>query len=140
MNTQEQTDLTAKIVMRVHRATGMPLQSCKSHLERLIPAHLAKLLDAISHQRGPTFHDPIEHDPALAVTFETVRSEATTLANEEVERLRQESRRDGLERVEFLLTRGHCRRIWHIMQRLLRERHGIEWLTPVEMSPGVCMD
>lgn len=126
--------------MRVHRATGMSLRHCRSHLERSSPVRVTKLLDAISHQRGPTFHDPIEDDPAFAATFEAIRREAEVLAAEEVERKRQEYRRDGLERVEFLLARGHCHRIWNIMQRLLRERHGVEWLTPAQMSPGVCLD
>lgn len=126
--------------MRVHSASSMPLQHCKSHLESLSASHITKLLDAISHQRGPTFHDPIEDDPALAATFESVRRDAEVLADEEVGRARQEHRQTGLESMELMLRRGHCHRIWPIMQRLLRERHGIEWFTPAQMSPGVCMD
>jgi hypothetical protein len=140
MSTQESKCISAEVVMRVHRATGMPSQHCKQHLERLSPTHITKLLDATARQRGPTYHDPVEDDPLLSGIFQQARREAQALADEEIERRREEYRRDGLESVEFLLKRGHCHRVWHIMQRLLREQHGIEWFTPAQMSPGVCMD
>ncbi len=126
--------------MRFHRATGMPLEHCKLQLERLTFPQFTKLLCAISNQRGPVFHDPIEDDAGFTATIESVRREAEVLADEEVERKRQEYRQTGLESLEFMLRRGHCRRTWLIMQRLLRERHGIEWFTPAQMCPGVCMD
>jgi len=35
---------------------------------------------------------------------------------------------------------GACHAIWHHRKRLLMERYGIEWFTPVELNPGVMFD
>jgi len=113
----------AETVMRAHRATGLgPLQA-REHLSKLSDHHLRQFLTAIEQQSGPTYHDPIENDPSVAPLLAQVRLEAESLVAAE-----------GGRRM------GRCHRIWHIMQSTLRERHGIEWLTPAQMNPGVAFD
>ena len=113
----------AETVMRVHRATGLgPLQT-RDHLSKLSEHHRRQLLTAIEQQSGPTYHDPIEDDPSVAPLFAQVRQEVETLVE-----------------AESGLRLGRCHRIWHLTQRTLRERHGIEWLTPAQLNPGVAFD
>lgn len=35
---------------------------------------------------------------------------------------------------------GSCHAIWYQRKKLLMERYGIEWFSPVELNPGVCFD
>jgi hypothetical protein len=113
----------AETVMRAHRATGLgPLQA-REHLSTLSDHHLRQFLTAIEQHRGPTYHDPIVNDPAVAPLLAQVRLEAESLVAAE-----------GGRRI------GRCHRIWHIMQRTMRERHGIEWLTLAQMNPGMVFD
>ena len=113
----------AETVMRVHRATGLgPLQA-RAHLAKLSEHHRRQLLTAIEQQSGPTYHDPIEDDPSVASLFAQVRREAQSIVEAE-----------GGPRL------GRCHQVWHIVQRTLRERHGIEWLTPAQLNPGVAFD
>ncbi|MDO5674760.1 MAG: hypothetical protein Q4G66_07590 [bacterium] len=35
---------------------------------------------------------------------------------------------------------GYCHLYWATMKRILLERHGIDWKSPVEMNPDVFFD
>jgi len=95
----------------------------RDHLSKLSDHHRRQLLTAIEQQSGPTYHDPIEDDPSVAPVFAQVRQEVESLVQAEGGR--------------YL---GRCHRIWHLTQRMLRERHGIEWFTPAQLNPGVAFD
>ena len=136
VSTEENDSPIHETVMRIHRATGVPIARCQQHLEHLPLAHLSKLFCAVSQQQGRMFHDPLEDDPALAAIIKQVESEAEVLAVEEFEEFLRES---GLPS-GLTPGMGRCHHIWGIMQKLLRERHGIDWLTPAEMNPWVNID
>lgn len=141
MSAQEKPEtITAEVVARVRCKTGMPVLQCKRYLEQLPPADYAKFIAAIDSQDGRILHDPIEDDPAYASIFEQVAREAEALIDQQIQERQRELRASGMEHMESMVRRGACHGIWHTMQRLLRERHGIEWRTPAQMNPGVCFD
>jgi len=67
--------------------------------------------------------DPAEDDPDLA----TVLLRATLEVDAE---LAGENRN----------LMGFCHVFWHTKQRILRERYGVEWRTPVELNPQILFD
>jgi len=64
-------------------------------------------------------HDPIESDlemkPILAAATEEARAE-----------LLAAGKNIGL---------GHARMVWHVKQRILREKYQIEWRSPADLNP-----
>lgn len=141
MSAEEKPEaISAELVFDVRRRTGMPVLECKRYLEQLPPADYAKFMVAIATQHGQILHDPIEDDPAYASILDEVAREAEYLIDQQIQKRQRELRANGLEHMESMARRGVCHGIWHIMQRLLRERHGVEWRTPAQMNPGVCFD
>jgi len=68
--------------------------------------------------------DPQEEDPALAEAF-------------------LESDRLYFQMAwwrALLRKRGSCYVIWEAQQRMLREKHGIDWRSPTDMNPGIIWD
>ena len=110
------TDVTADDVLVLRKATGLGISDCRRFLLGLPVARRQRVLLAARTQVG-TLHDPIEDDPSLSDVFGTVRREV-------------EQRSDGKR------ARGR----WRLMQEILRERYGIDWMTPAEMNPGCAFD
>ncbi len=69
-------------------------------------------------------HDPVEDDPRYAEVFARI--------DEEVKALVADDPRRG--------EMGFCHVQWAVKKRLLREKYGIEWRTPDEMTPQVICD
>jgi hypothetical protein len=67
--------------------------------------------------------DPAEDDPRLA----TVLLRAT---------LEVEVELAGEDRTQM----GFCHLFWHTKQRILWERYGVDWRTPVELNPLIIFD
>ena len=64
-------------------------------------------------------HDPIESDPEMQPILAAAAEEA---------------------RAELLAAGknigwGHARRVWHVKQRILREKYQIEWKSPADLNP-----
>lgn len=116
--------IDAETVMRVHRATGLRVMKARRYVSELSEHHRRQLLAAIEQQTGPEhyyLHDPIEDDPTVGPLIAQVRDEIE----------------------QSLIAKGECQpgrgalRIWSDTQRALREKHGIEWLTPQQLNPEI---
>jgi hypothetical protein len=67
--------------------------------------------------------DPIEDDPSTAQLVKDAAAEAEYLALK-------------MGRV----GRGSCHYLWEQQARILIERHGITWFSPLSMNPGMKFD
>jgi len=70
--------------------------------------------------------DPIEQSPQYKKVIHEVEKEAE--AN---------LKKKGLD---FPGRMGYCHSLWGEIQRILKEKHGIEWKTPAEMNPMTIFD
>jgi hypothetical protein len=136
MGTEDNDSVRDETAIRIHRITGVELYRCHGYLEHLSLAHLSKLFWASGQQPGPMFHDPLEDDPQIAPIIKQVEAEAEVLAQQEFERLLA---RHGLP-TDLHPGMGRCHHVWGIMGTILRERHGIDWLSPARMNPWVNID
>ena len=133
-------DPTRDEVAALRRKTGMPLLACRDLLRDASPAMREKLLLAARTQEGASYlRDPIEDDPALAAAFEEAGREANRLVEEHVAAERARLQAEGMSHLDFML--GYtCHLYWRHLKRLLKERHGVDWLSPAEMNPGSRFD
>jgi len=97
--------ITADVVARVRRKTGIPVLQCKRYLEQLPPADYAKFMAAIDSQDGRFLHDPIEDDPAYANIFEEIAREAKALIDQQIQERQRELRASGMEHMEWMARR-----------------------------------
>jgi hypothetical protein len=102
------------MVAELHRRTGLPLHECRRLLDSATLAEY-KRVSGDSGDQYPV--DPAEHDPTLA----TVLLRATLEVDAELA---------GEGRTEM----GFCHRFWRCKQRVLRERYGVEWSRPDQLS------
>ncbi|SHL85561.1 hypothetical protein SAMN05428972_1577 [Rhodanobacter sp. OK091] len=72
---------------------------------------------------GSVLRDPIENDPSTAPKVKEAAAEAQQLALK-------------MGRV----GRGSCHYLWEQQARILIERHGIAWFSPLSMNPGMKFD
>lgn len=96
----------------------------------------------VAHQSGTSeLHDPLEDDPDLQPIFEDVRLQARQEVDRE-HRQRMIELQNTLPKVADLFHsgRGRCHQQWFVMKRILREKYGIEWMTPVEMNPFIVVN
>jgi hypothetical protein len=125
---EEPYPVPADAVMRLRRATEMPVTEAKRLLASVSPLLRTRLLAAADKQLEANeetrqyLYDPIEDDPAYAQTVRQAAQEAE-------EELRSVERR-----------RGFCHLLWKTQKRILRDRYRIEWFTPAEMNIGVIFD
>ena len=120
----------AEVVMQLRRATGLGVLHAKELLTEASPLLYSRLTEAAQTQpredpRGPNYrglYDPIEDDSELKKVIQKVEQETE-------EALRDRKR--GM---------GFCHLFWNTKQRILKEKHGIEWFTPVQMNPGSIYD
>jgi hypothetical protein len=108
------------MVAELRRRTGLPLLECRRMLESATLAEYKRIGGEYGHQDRV---DPAEDDPQLA----TVLLRATLEADAE---LASEDRN----------LMGFCNLFWHSKQRILRERYGVEWRTPIELNPQIMFD
>jgi hypothetical protein len=106
------------------------VSKCQQVLERWPSHRRQELLTAVEQQSDSGkagsvthYYDPLEDDPSVSRFIELARQEAESLVLS----------KDGRQ---F----GHCFRVWDTMQRILHERHGIEWLTPAQLNPSIAFD
>ncbi len=113
----------AEMVMKLRRATGLGVLDCKRILECADSRLYTKLTVAMKSQTDlRLFQDPIVDDPHTKELVEAAYVEAEhELTN----------RGRGL---------GHCHVVWAMTKRILREKHGIDWLSPREMNPWILFD
>lgn len=69
--------------------------------------------------------DPQEEDPQLYAIIKSAEHQA-------IEELRQEEFNNQVW--------GYCRVVWDRQQHILKEKHGIDWKTPVELNPNILYD
>ena len=67
-------------------------------------------------------HDPLEDHPRLRRVIAKAEREAE------------------LELADVPRSLGFCHVVWETKKRILREKYGVDWHTPVEMNPGVLFD
>ncbi|MES2461456.1 MAG: hypothetical protein V4671_12810 [Armatimonadota bacterium] len=117
----------AQLVRRVRRRTGLGVLMCKEALERVPPEHRERyiLWHETNHQQ--LFHDPIETDPEFASIMEVVDKEVA----EQVEAMVREWETEGNTGIRLGPTRYSY---WHFKRRLLKERCGIDWKSPAELT------
>jgi hypothetical protein len=113
----------ASLVMVLRRATGMRVLDCKRVLEYSEQNLYEKLVTAMHTQAEKHyFHDPIEDEPQTGMLARAAFAEA--------ERELSDEKR----------TLGFCHHVWATVKRILREAHGVDWLSPREMNPGQHFD
>jgi hypothetical protein len=107
------------MVEELRRRTGLPMHECR---RALAAATLAehKRIGGDAGGRYPC--DPAEDDPATA----TVLLRAALEVDAELA---------GEDRAEM----GFCHLLWRCKQRVLRERYGVEWSRPDQLS-GIVFD
>jgi hypothetical protein len=108
------------MVAELRRRTGLPLLECRRILESATLAEYKQICG--DHDRTCRV-DPAEDDPQLA----TVLLRATPEVDAELAR-------------ENRNMMGFCHQFWYTKQRILRERYGVVWRTPVELNPQIIFD
>jgi len=136
-----QQKVPADLVMRLRRATGLPVMVCKDYLRTVDPDLLQRILMAYEDGSvGSSYlRDPIEFDPRYAHAFAEAEVETQREVAAQIEEQRQDLRERGLEHLEYLLKRtGHLH--WNTKQRILKEQFDIDWKTPSEMNSRIYFD
>ena len=132
--------LTNEDIGAVRRPTGMPVIYCRDWLRGLPVTHRQKVLEAV--RRRPTssvLSDPIEDDSSPADAFAAARHKADQVVQATVAAEQARLRADGHEQLAAL-RRGTCHLYWGHLKRLLKEEHGIDWLSPADMQPSARFD
>ncbi|ABW27006.1 hypothetical protein AM1_1989 [Acaryochloris marina MBIC11017] len=131
-------------VMLFHRVTGCPIAQGKFYLQNLSFEKRFKMIDAlqVAHQSGTSeLHDPLEDDPDLQPIFEDVRLQARQEVDREHRQRMIELQNTSPKAADLCHPgRGLCHQQWLVMKRILREKYGIEWMTPAEMNPFIVFD
>ncbi len=123
MNDKEK--IAASAVMKIRRATGLGVLDAKHLLSTASPLFRERLELAAEYQcteSDDILHDPIEDDPQTKAIIEQAEIETKT-------RLSGERRRMGF-----------CHLYWKTKKAILKEKHGIDWFTPIEMNPACWFD
>jgi hypothetical protein len=128
-------------VQKMRQRMGLPWLCCKQHLESLSPTDRRRYLTAVESQPSGILHDPIEDDPAVRPLFLAICDQA----KRDVEAWHRQHIVEFEETSPavadlFRSGRGLCHRIWDQTKSLLKARHGIDWLSPREMNPGIVFD
>ena len=76
----------------------------------------------IGQSENTLFHDPIEDLPEMADVFAAVEPEIEAAL---------EGKARGL---------GYCHLHWRVKKRILRDNHGVDWLSPSDMNPSKAFD
>jgi hypothetical protein len=133
----------AELVMRIRRATGLPVMQCKRFLDGLPPEERLRTAEAAeaSAAQGGILRDPLEDDPEFRAIFQAVCEEARREVITSHRQAIAELERTNPPAAElFHSGRGLCQLIWDATKRLLRERYGIEWRSPADMNPFTRFD
>ena len=136
-------NISAELIMRLRRATGLPVMDAKRELLNHDAADRLEFVIATenySPQAGMA-RDPQEDDetlgPIIHATLDAVAQRATQEYDVRIAKMRDTSP----EMADFLSSRrGICHRIWHDAKKELIEEHGIDWRTPQELNPGTVFD
>src|SRR5437764_1138890 len=117
----------AALVMRLRRATGMPVLDCKHFLEQFPPADRGRYVEMAEANRG-RLHDPLEDDPTLGPIIRAVEREVALEVEKEHRKRIAELEMTSPALAEMLRCGcGLSHRVWHLMKQRLRERYGVEW-------------
>ena len=108
------------MIAELRRRTALPLLECRRMLEAATLADYQRISGEYGHRYRV---DPAEDDPQFA----TVLLRAT---------LDVDAALAGEDRT----ITGFCHLSWRTKQRVLRERYGVEWRTPVELNPQIIFD
>lgn len=116
--------MAARDIWDYHMAAGIPLGRAQELLSAMSPEIRERVLLAVK-QKGDQQYliDPIEADPLLAEKVREAADEANRAADAA-----------GPRRL------GRCHFVWAMQKKILAEHHGITWLSPADMNPGVVFD
>ena len=130
-----------QLVMRLRRATGLPVLVAKRQLEKFTPEEqLACIVTAENRSTGIR-RDPLEADEAIGPIIRDVMTTVVESVRHEHERRIEEMRKTDPTMANFLSTgRGMCHRIWSETKLQLKSEHGIEWRSPAELNPDTMFD
>lgn len=134
-------DNSAELVMRLHRATGLPAMEAKRLLAAMNPEEQLKYIRAAENAQGRLLRDPIEDDPEIGPIIQAVMQSVTEQVQED-----QEAQAATLEQTSPLIAdmirtgRGRGLLICRLVKEQLKRDHGIDWKTPAEMTPWVVVD
>lgn len=116
----------AALAMRLRQATEQTPVVCADLLRPLSAEMRLRYVERFESSAARLLLcDPLEVDPQFGPIIAAIGFEAKEL-------LESGALGDG--------RRGRSGRMWGWMQRELLQRHGIEWKTPLEMTPGVALD
>ena len=110
-------------VAQICAATHLPKRLARRILFRFDTQQYSEITQLLLAQSGDRlFHDPIEDLPHMAEALRNASAD-TDVALAGIER--------GM---------GFCHRLWRTKKRILKTKHGIDWLTPGEMNPTTRFD
>lgn len=116
--------MKARDIWDYHRATMLPLGQAKALLSAMSPDVRDRVLLAAKQKGDRRFLvDPIEMDSAFAEKIREAAEEADHAAD-----------------LAGHFGKGRCHFVWATQKKILVERHGITWLSPADMNPGVAFD
>lgn len=116
--------MKAKDVLDYHVAAGIPVVRAKELLSAMSPEMRERVLLAVKQKGDQRFLvDPIGTDSLFAGKVREAADEASRAAD-----------------LAGYQGKGRCYFVWTMQKKILVERHGITWLSPAEMNPGVVFD
>lgn len=131
----------SQLVMRLRKATGLPVLAAKRRLEQLNPEQQLSCIAAAENRPSGILRDPLENDEAVGPIIRDVMALVAEHVRHEHEQRIEELRRTDPTMARFLsIGRGMCHRIWRETKLLLKSEHGIEWRSPAELNPDTMFD
>ena len=119
---KEVKTVPADILIRVHRATGVPITVARDYLigepEEKWQSIVADVESEGGRRRGSILRDSLELRSPEGQIIARVLSEVSEEIEKSPGRL------------------GHCHRIWTETKRRLKQDYGIDWRTPHEINSG----
>ena len=138
-----QDKVSANLIMRLRRATGLPVLDAK----RVLMEHDAddRLAFVTATENQPRTsgmaRDPQEDDDVLGPIIHATLDAVTERVVNEYDEHIAEMRKATPAMADFLSNRrGICHRIWAETKKHLNDEHGVEWRTPAEINPGTIFD
>ena len=135
--------VSADLIMRLRRATGLPVLAAKRLLLNHDAADRLAYVITTENQtpQSGMARDPQEEDetlgPIIHATLDAVTDRVIREYDEHIAKMRQ----DSPDVAHFLSNRrGICHRIWHDAKKQLINEHGIDWRTPAELNPSTIFD
>lgn len=136
MDDTKDDKISAKLIMRLRNAVGLPVSAAKDYLDK-IPVSERELLVVTAERHNDGYiHDPIEDDPLFISVIDSVRKET----EKELKIYQQKLIDTSTTQSTFTVNRVSLKYYDIIMKRILKECYNIEWRSLREMNQHITFD